>query len=375
MPAVLITGARAPVALDCALSFANAGFDVHLADSITPYAARLSRRRWTVHRLPPPRYRFRSFREALNELAGRLKPELVVPTCEEVFYVAAALESGSVPVFAPSLTTLRKLHSKYEFAQLSREAGVTVPETWRIQAPQDLDGLDGRDLVLKPEYSRFANATLIRPSAAEMAALHPSPDRAWVAQHFIPGEEICSWAAVHDGFVTAHVTYRPAWRHGHAAAYAFEAINCPAMEAIARRIAAATGMSGHLSFDAILSGGRVVPIECNPRAVSGLHLFDAGADMARAILGQVSIRVPAGRLRYLSPAMILLGAASALHRHKLEAFQRDWKRGADATGRNGDWPARLGSILDAACFAALGWRRGIRAQTTDDIEWNGEPIT
>jgi hypothetical protein len=368
----LITGARAPVALDCALSFAHAGFEVHLADSITPYAAQLSRRRWTVHPLPPPRYRFAEFRHAMIALVGRLKPELVVPTCEEVFYVAAALENA--PLFAPNLTLLRRLHSKYEFAQLAREAGVTTPATWLVKRPEDLQGLNGRDLVLKPEFSRFASATLIRPDAATMAALRPSPLRAWVAQQFIPGEEICSWSAVRDGAVTAHVTYRPAWRHGHAASYAFEAIDCPPMAAIAHRIAAATGMTGHLSFDAILSGGQVLPIECNPRAVSGLHLFDADGDMAMAMLGRAQASVPQGRLRYLSPAMILLGLPSALRRHRLETFRRDWRRGADVTGRNRDWPSRLGSVLDAVRFAAAGWRRGIRAQTTDDIEWNGEPI-
>ena len=130
---VLVTGARAPVALEVARSFAALGWRVHLADSVPATAARWSRLGAPVHRLPPPRTNFAQFRDHLAALALRTGADLIVPTCEEVFYVAAA-EPG-VPVFAPPLATLRDLHSKARFIDLARQTGLDVPETRLVTDP------------------------------------------------------------------------------------------------------------------------------------------------------------------------------------------------------------------------------------------------
>lgn len=370
---VLVTGARAPVALEVARSFRALSWTVHLADSVPATAASWSRPAFPVHRLPPPRQRFGDFRAALARLIERIGAALVVPTCEEVFYVAAAMPPA--PVFASDLATLRTLHSKNRFIALAAGAGLDVPVTRLVTDRAGLAG-DLGDIVLKPEYSRFAAATLIRPSARALARVSPSGEHAWVAQAFVAGEELCLWSAAHGGRIVAHALYRPVSRHGRSAAYAFEAIDLPPALAIAERIAAATGMTGHLSFDLIRTpDGRAVPIECNPRAVSGVHLF-GGDSLARAILGEPQPSPLAGTRRHLAPAMALLGMPGALAAGRLPAFLREWRLGEDAIGRPDDpWP-RAGALVDAARFAALGLtrRRSPTRQTTADIEWNGEPI-
>lgn len=370
---ILVTGARAPVALDIARSFRAAGHDVHLADSVAAYAARLSQPRFPLHRLPPPRHRFAAFRSALSALVDRLGVTLVVPTCEEVFYVSAAA-TGAFAVFAPPIDTLRRLHSKRAFIDLARDAGLCVPDTQSLTDPAHLTGLDLPHLVLKPEFSRFAAATRVRPRTVH--DVRPTPEHPWVAQRFISGEELCLWSAAIAGRITAAVVYRPVLRHGRSAAYAFEAVDCPAAVDVARAIAAATDMTGHLSFDLILTAdGMALPIECNPRATSGLHLYDEDT-LARAILGERQPAPPPGTRRHLAPAMALLGAPTALATGRIAPFVRTWRSGSDAIGRPGDrWPM-IGALVDAARFAALGLsrRRSPTRQTTDDIEWNGEPI-
>ena len=371
---VLVTGARAPVALEIARSFAAHGWRVHLADSVPATAARWSRPGVPVHRLPPPRTRFAAFRAELAGLAERIGAKLIVPTCEEVFYVAAA--ALPVPVFAPLLAILRELHSKQRFIALARDAGLDVPETRLVTDRADLAVLDRDRIVLKPEFSRFAAAALVRPSARAVARLRPTPDHPWVAQAFVAGEELCLWSAARAGRVVAHALYRPSLRHGRSAAYAFEAVDWPPARAIAERVAAVTGMTGHLAFDLIRTpDGRAVPIECNPRAVSGVHLF-ADDTLARAILGEPQASPVAGTRRHLAPAMALMGLPRALARGTLPSFLATWRAGEDAMGRPGDrWPD-AGAVLDAARFAALGLTR-LRSptrQTTADIEWNGEPI-
>lgn len=376
---VLVTGLRAPVAIDCARAFTAAGAVVHGAESVTPWAARWSSGRWPIHRVPPPRHAFPAFRAAMKALIDRHDIALVVPTCEEVFYVAAAAEADGWldRLFAPPLATLRTLHSKADFPAFARTLGLAAPETRRIVDPAALAALPADEIVLKPEFSRFAASTLIRPDRRALARVAVSTKAPWVAQPFVAGEEICLWSAVHHGAVTALAVYRPRWRQGRSAAYAFEAIQCPAAAEVAHRIAAATGMTGHLSFDIILTpDGTAVPIECNPRAVSGLHLFDADAGLARAMCGEPVGEPPAGRLRHLAPAMLMLGLPAALANGRAGSLLADWRAGEDAIGRPGDRAPAWGALVDAARFAALGLSRlrSPAGQTTDDIEWNGEPI-
>jgi hypothetical protein len=374
----MVTGARAPVALDLARSFRAAGCDVTLADSVRPFAASLSRPRFEIVRLPPPRRAFRKFRTRLGALAARY--DLIVPTCEEVFWLAAAAERDGWAdrLFAPSIGSLRTLHSKASFPALARAAGVEAPATWTIASAADADlvPLAPADLVLKPEFSRFGSKTIVGPEAGVAAALPASPDRRWVAQERLEGEELCVWSAMRGGELVACIVYRPALRHGRSAAFAFEAVDSPALAEMARRIARHVGGDGQLSYDVIVRpDGRVAPIECNPRTVSGVHLLDGSPALAFAMLGRGELAAPAaGTLRYLSPAMALMGVPAALAGGSLGPLRAAWRKGRDSVGRPGDRLPVAGVLLDAARFALKGAARlrGPTSETTDDIEWNGE---
>ncbi|HEX8450083.1 MAG TPA: hypothetical protein VF652_10885 [Allosphingosinicella sp.] len=378
MTRVMVTGARAPVALDMARSFRAAGCEVVLADSVRPFAASLSRPRFEILRLPPPRRAFGAFRTRLRGLAAGC--DLIVPTCEEVFWLAAAagLDGWTDRLFAPPVATLRSLHSKADFPALAREAGVEAPATWAIASPADsgLVPLAWADLVLKPEFSRFGSKTILAPDSGIAAALPVSRGRRWVAQERLVGEELCVWSAVRGGRLVACIVYRPVLRHGRSAAFAFEAVDSPALVEMARRIAEHVGGDGQLSYDVIVApDGRAAPIECNPRTVSGMHLVDGSPALARALLGQSELAAPpAGTIRYLSPAMALIGAPSAIGGGSLGRLGALWRKGRDSVGRPGDRLPVAGVLLDAARFALTGAARlrGPASETTDDIEWNGE---
>jgi len=375
---IMVTGARAPVALDLARSLRSAGFKVTLADSVRPFAASLSRPRFDILRLPPPRREFATFRARLRALAGEY--DLIVPTCEEVFWLAAAaeLDGWRDRLFAPSIGTLRTLHSKASFPALAGKAGVDAPATWTIASAADLDlvPLDPSELVLKPEFSRFGSKTIVGPGAAVMARLPASPKRRWVAQERLSGDELCVWSAMRGGRLVACVVYRPILRHGRSAAYAFEAVDAPAIVDMARRIAGYVGGDGQLSYDVIVRpGGGVAPIECNPRTVSGIHLLDGSPAIALALLGRGELPPPpAGTIRYLSPAMALMGIPKALAGGSFSRLREVWRGGLDCVGRPGDRLPVAGVLLDAARFALTGAARlhGPTGETTDDIEWNGE---
>src|SRR5262249_34209684 len=92
---VLILGGRAPVALDHARRFAAHGWRVHVADSVSFNLAAYSRSVATATRVPAPRFQGAGFARALRELVTRERIELIVPTCEEVFFLSR--HRGSLP--------------------------------------------------------------------------------------------------------------------------------------------------------------------------------------------------------------------------------------------------------------------------------------
>ena len=144
----------------------------------------------------------------------------------EVFYVAeaAARDGYSAQVFAPPPAVLRRLHSKIEFPAWARELGVPAPETQAVVSACDVTAAStahGRALVLKPEFSRFGTATLVRPAPSELGAVAASPRHRWAAQRCIEGEEICLWTAAREGALVASAAYRPKWRLGRSASFAF----------------------------------------------------------------------------------------------------------------------------------------------------------
>jgi hypothetical protein len=120
----------------------------------------------------------------------------------------------------------------------------------------------------------------------------------------------------------------------------------------------------------------VRPIECNPRGVSGIHLFDGDARLAQALLGKAPLQTPEARARHLAPAMWLFGAPYALANGKLVQFKRDLAHSRDVLSVAGEPWLGLGALLDAGRFTLVGLSRGRSAsgQSTDDIEWNGEVI-
>lgn len=379
---LLVTGARAPVAIDLARAFAAAGHRVQLADSVRPCAAAWSTvGRAGVLSLPPARRAFGAYADALRDWAQQHPDGLLLPTCEEVFYVAeAARQRGFAgQVLAPAPEVLQRLHSKVDFPAWARRLGVQAPETQAVSSrEQALSLAQSRpgELVFKPEYSRFGTATLVQPSSKQVARLAPSPRARWAVQPYVVGEEICLWTFARAGVLVASAAYRPRWRLGRSAAFAFEAIDCPPALEVARRVAADAGLTGQLSFDIILRpDGEAVPIECNPRAVSGVHLFGGSATAAQALLGEGPPVHATRGLAYLGPAMVLLGGPQAIRQGRTAEWLTDLRQGTEVLGPAGS-AVPWGALADSARFAwaGLSRRQSPTRQTTDDIEWNGEPI-
>lgn len=381
---VLITGARAAAALDLARDFLAAGWEVHLADCRVSHMARASRLPLRHHLYPAPVTERAAFRESIAALVDGEGIDLVVPTCEEVFHLAApALHQRlGERLFAPGLATLRQLHDKLAFARACGEWGLPVPESRPLASAEDVApfaaGASG--WVFKPCFTRFGDAALVGPAPEALARIAPSPATPWLAQRRIRGTEVCFYAVARRGILVAFSAYRSGWRLGGGASYAFEpleASEADRLRAIAVRLAEAAGLHGQFACDVMIdAGGQPFLIECNPRATSGVHLLTGNGALARAIGTGERIARQAGTPAYLGPAMAVYGLPQAL----VEGRLRDWARllahGHDAISRSGDRGPIFGALRDAAGFFREGRRHSITttAATTRDIAWNGEDL-
>lgn len=378
---VLITGARAPAALDIARSFKAAGFDVRMADCAPSRLAASSRAVTKMHRFASPRSDFLGFERTAKAIISDLKPTVVVPTCEEVFYLAAIKAPGA-PVFAPSPEVLRRLHSKHAFSQDASKIGLATPETTRLTSRDDLQPFLGSDLVFKPEYSRFGTQTLISPDRAAVLALRPTAQAPWVAQTRIHGREVCFYAVSAGSRLTAFSAYQSPWKFEGGAGYAFETLE-PALHdqllEIARTLAEKMIPKGQFACDLIVDAEGVAwLLECNPRATSGVHFFNRSPDVARAMLGDVDKLVLARETsaRHVGPALWFYGLPAALKQRRMAEWRARRRGSADVISAPGDRAPIAGALLDSMRLAASAMLRGktLTEISTIDIEWNGEPL-
>lgn len=380
MPNVLILGGRAPVALDHARRFAQQGWCVHVADSIACRLSGWSRSVSSTVRLASPRDDGAGFAAGLNAAITRHAIDLVVPTCEEVFYLSrhrAALPA-SCRVLADDFGSLRRLHSKWDFQTLARECGGRPPASAAVQSIGEArDWAAGQPLVLKPEFSRFGVHVRLYPHGVPDLAPPLAAMGRWVAQHFCSGTELCSYSVADRGRLLAHAVYRPQHRLSLSASYYFAHHHSPAIRAFVDTLVARIGFTGQISFDWIDPGNDSPQvIECNPRAISGVHLFGMDDALPAALSGtHDGVVVPGhSRARMLAPVMLTAGLAQALRQGRLAQWRADFRAADDVLARPGDISPCAGGLADIAAYTRLAFQRGctLREAATRDIEWDGD---
>lgn len=374
---ILVTGARAPIAADIAKALALSGHKVWVGDSLRAPVSAASPFIQKLLHLPAPRGDFHRFVAALVAACSDLAIDAIIPTSEEVFWLAGAapLLPPSVRVCTSPLPVLAQLHHKGSFARLAVCLGYGAPENHEIVQPSDLARLDDPTrFVLKPVYSRFATRTLIGPAATALAGLRPSPAQPWLAQTRVMGRELCAYNVAEAGRLLLHVAYEPMFRLGVGASMYFSPVASAALRAMSEQFIQATGFTGQISFDAMETATRLVALECNPRGTSGVHLaVQQPALLAAALLGQPTD----GTVPLLaSPRVLLLPLLLNHPGLVLRARDRRLLRaGQDALAAAG-----IPLWGQAKALGEMGWRAlrtcmSIPLASTADIEWNGEPIS
>ncbi len=381
-PAVLILGARAPVALDHARRFAAQGWRVVAADSIACRITGWSRAVSATVTLPSARSDVDIYARALADAIDRQCIDMVVPTCEEAFYlshVRARLPAGA-RIAVADIETMRTLHSKWTFLQVARDAGIDVPDAALVPSIDAARAWAGDSpAVLKPEFSRFGVHVRLHPHGIPRDAAPLPLLGDWVVQRFCAGRELCSYSVADRGRLLAHVAYHPAHRLGASSSYWFGAVDVPAIRDGVASLVARLGYTGQISFDWIEGDdGRVHALECNPRAISGVHLFGERDDLPSALAGTAStcLTPSSDAPRMIAAVMLGAGLPGSARRGDLHAWRRDWRAARDVIATHRDRLPLAGALVDLASYAGLAMRQrcSLREAATRDIEWDGEPM-
>ncbi|MCF6443734.1 ATP-grasp domain-containing protein [Nereida sp. MMG025] len=382
MQTLLITGARAPVALHLARLLGQAGYKIVLADSFKhPLGAAC--RFATYVQIPAPADGLTPYANAINAVINDYDIDLIIPTCEEVFYLAmlVAQDALSAPLDAPSLDHLTTAHNKFAFIEQLSSFGIPVPQTQLLQTTQDVQDLvpNAAEYVFKPVWSRFASRVLIKPTEAELADVRPTHRAAWVAQKHIEGREISVYAYARSGTVIALSAYHSLFRAGLGAGVCFEPVMSDRIQAFVARYVQKTAWTGQISFDLIeAADGTIWPIECNPRATSGLHFFTDSAPFADAVCdGGPFVAPDATGLLGVRLALWVYGLPNAIRHGRLGQFKTALQDTQDIL----DWPTdpapkkRQFRALCEIAATALKHRISLQTASTRDIEWDGPDTT
>jgi hypothetical protein len=371
---ILVTGTRAPAALHMARLLAHAGHDVLTADAVMAPLCRGETLFVDRLRYPSPRRAPAEFRAWVVRTLRDENIELIVPCCEEIFHFAHVLEDIQLNhlLYGPSLEMLLKCHDKYAFTQMMWSVGLPHPHTQLLTSPEDLADLDTSKAVLKPVWSRFGHRTLIRPTEAEAQGITPTAQDPWVIQEFIPGQEISIYGISGKGRATALCAYKSDWRVG-GGGICLTPVYGDDIEAFVHTFASRTQWTGQFAFDAIRCPDRgLIPIECNPRATSGLHFFRNPASFSGALFGN-NFSVPSPKPQCLRPAMMSFGLSQALRTKQLSKWRDDFSSSEDAQQMGSD---RTGAIRSLATMIELSLRAAVHRvslleASTYDIAWDG----
>jgi predicted ATP-grasp superfamily ATP-dependent carboligase len=360
MKTILISGARAPIALEMARSFKLNGHHVIMMDCQTLTIARWSNAVGKYYTIPSPRFNKEGFIKTLQHIIKIEKVDHLIPTCEEAIFIAAYKDEIPCNVWTVNHDLMINLHNKYFFSQ-QFSSYLPIPKTVLVSDFNDWE--NSEKYVFKPVYSRFGSSVIIKKNLQssyfkEKAKLH------WVAQQFISGKEVCVYSIWDKGTLKAFAAYHPLLRAGKGAGIFFEPVQNKIVFDYVKRFGEEINYHGQLSFDVIIDQNQQPYfIECNPRGTSGAHLLNN--QLAFAFLYDEFVLAKNHQEYSIKYAIALLHPTSMLKKRVLQS--------KDTIFRLDDLKPFFFQIASLFEITFIKFRKKMTwlEATTADIEWNG----
>ncbi len=292
---ILLTGGKMTKSLQLARSFRTAGHRVVLVETDKYWLTghRFSRAVDRFYTVPAPQKNPNRYIEALQTIVLREQVDVFIPVASPVasYYdsLAKSVLSQHCEVFHfdPEITAM--LDNKFQFCEQARRVGLSAPKVFQITDPEQILSFDfkadGSQYILKSipydSVHRLDMTKLPCPNLEEHIRKLPiSPEKPWVMQEFVRGQEYCTHTTVRDGQIRLHGCSKSS-----AFQVNYEHIQQPAIYNWVKEFVEKLNLTGQISFDFIVTDmGKVYPIECNPRTHTAITMFHDHFGLANAYL-------------------------------------------------------------------------------------------
>ncbi len=377
---ILITGARSISTLNLVRILSKAGHQVFVADTQLLHPTYFSSLVHKAFTYPSPKNSLLLFISTLEKIIKENKINFLIPTCEEIFYIAKFLPQLSklCQVFCSPFEQMMRLHNKWSFFELQKKHQIPTPVSFLIHQTSDLNNpLLPDEYILKPVFSRSSQFVKKVQKNKAPPTLEYSPNNPWMAQKWIYGKHFCSYSICHQGDLTAHSCYGVRFTVDQHSCISFLHIEHLKIFEWVKKFVHLENYTGQIAFDFIeTEEGDLFAIECNPRTTSGLHLFNEHKEIHEAFFepDYPTIQPSIGVQRQLFIGMLLFGwKKHNWHLGRLNYFKelllvRDTLFSWQDPLPYLTLPLMLGVYLSNA----FRTKKSLVNSFTEDIEWNGE---
>ncbi len=366
---ILLSNGRFPVSLDLARQLQKGGHNVYTVDPMHFHVCKFSRAVKYSWQSPAPSLDPEGYIATVKMAVLKAKVDLIIPMHEEIIYLTECNEPEITKrLFAPSFLETYSLHNKWEFSEMLGRIGLDRPEAHFCRSIEDVKKLDmTREWALKPTLGRSATGVHHLKPGEEPAwsSVDITPETPHVAQEWLEGNRYCTYGIWRRGKVQAFAIYPVLETIDGSSSVYFEATEHEGIREYCNTFARRYNITGQLAFDFIETGveegelrrgphgiprggkyrtlglrtkrnkattqagsaststtttsSRLVAIECNPRATSGIHLWSGTPKLAAAFADN-SVQLPEmaarpGRARQTGPGMMMW-------EHKEASFKR-----------------------------------------------------
>lgn len=314
---VLITGGRSPAGLTMSRMFSISGYEVIAAENLLVTMGRFSNSVTHNCLVPAPTKNLDDYKNSLIKIIKKYKIDLVVPTCEEVFYITQ-IKKDLIPycdVFCDDITILDLLHNKWSFHNQAKISGFKVPKSFLISNSNEITeamSILGYPVIVKPVFSRFGAYTEVINNNQELlklSSLTVSKSNQWIMQEFVPGCNVSSYAVFQKGNLVAYSSYSSKYHFGLGTMVYFSPTHDESVMQKVKKLGQDLNLTGSFGFDFIQKNiGEMYILECNPRVTNGgLSLFiNNPISFVKRIMGTETslLRLSFGRTPMIGSAMI-----------------------------------------------------------------------
>lgn len=360
---ILISGGRAPFALELIRIFAQEGHEVHMLEFLTHTLSSYSKYTYKTHIISAPN---NSEGDFCDELIGLLENEnfdLLIPTCEESIYLSKYKSDIQkyTRLFSCDYHEIQKLHDKEDFINLLKLKKLPYPKIFKDHSLLDKT----KKYILKKKISRFGGHVKIL--TGQQIQDYQTTDE-HIVQELLNGKEHCLYLIVLDGVITAKSLYPKQFSIQGGATNYFENTDISSVTRWAESFFKDTKMTGQFSFDLFIENDVISAIECNPRTTSGVHLLRSELSLTQFFSSEASITPKKNEAFMLALPMIIF----SLNPLTIFDWLKKFFKAKDAVFMFRDLKPSFGQFISLFVFykVAKKYKLKLVDATTRDIEFN-----